>query len=372
MSEKPYKGFVIWDLLWSNLGVRPLRSALSIVALSLQVFLVLLIVGLTSGALSDWRTRAEGVGADIIVQPPNSSIFFAFSSAVMPESIAGQLAALPGVKVAAPVSIAVDQKNLGVLYGIDYNQFSSLSNGFTFLSGGPFQAPDQTIVDDLAAGSKKLHVGQKVMLLGHEFTISGIVVHGKGARYFIPIKTAQDISGAEGRVSMFFVLSQGNTDATRAEIVKLFPTYKIRSMAEFSTLMTSSNLPELKPFIRSFVILGVIISFLVVLLTMHTMVFERTRDIGVLRALGSSRLAVCAMILGETLVMVALGSVCGVLCTYSVVAILHKTSPTLQIVIEGGWIVRAILLTIGGAIAGAAYPALRAAQNDPVDALAYE
>jgi putative ABC transport system permease protein len=171
---------------------------------------------------------------------------------------------------------------------------------------------------------------------------------------------------------MFFVLSRGNTDATRAEIVKLFPTYKIRSMAEFSTLMTSSNLPELKPFIRSFVILGVIISFLVVLLTMHTMVFERTRDIGVLRALGSSRLAVCAMILGETLVMVALGSICGVICTYSVVAILHKTSPTLQIVIEGGWIFRAILLTIGGAIAGAAYPALRAAQNDPVDALAYE
>ena len=203
MSEKPYKGFVIWDLLWSNLGVRPLRSALSVVALALQVFLVLLIVGLTSGALSDWRTRAEGVGADIIVQPPNSSIFFAFSSAVMPESIVGQLAALPGVKVVAPVSIAVDQKNLGVIYGIDYKQFTSLSNGFTFLSGGPFQAPDQTIVDDLAARSKKLHVGQKVMLLGHEFTISGIVVHGKGARYFIPIKTAQDIAGAEGASPCF-------------------------------------------------------------------------------------------------------------------------------------------------------------------------
>jgi len=143
-------------------------------------------------------------------------------------------------------------------------------------------------------------------------------------------------------------------------------------MAESSTLMSSSNLPELKPFIRSFVMLGVAISFLVVLLTMHTMVFERTRDIGVLRALGSSRLEVCWMILGETLVMVALGVICGLICTYSVVAILHRTSPTLQIAIEGGWIVRAILLTIGGAIAGAMYPALRAAQNDPVDALAYE
>ena len=70
--------------------------------------------------------------------------------------------------------------------------------------------------------------------------------------------------------------------------------------------------------------------------------------------------------------MVALGVAFGLLSTYSVVAILHRTSPTLQIVIEGGWIVRAILLTIGGAIAGAMYPALRAAQSDPVEALAYE
>src|SRR6202161_2421954 len=130
MNEKPYKGFMIWDLLWSNLGVRPLRSALSVLALSLQVFLVLLIVGLTSGALADWRTRAEGIGADIIVQPPNSSIFFAFSSAVMSESLTEKVAKLPGVDEVAPVLIVVDQHSLGVVYGIDYDRFVGLSNGF--------------------------------------------------------------------------------------------------------------------------------------------------------------------------------------------------------------------------------------------------
>ena len=372
MDEKPYKGFVIWHLLWSNLGMRPLRSALSVLALSLQVFLVLLIVGLTSGALSDWRTRAEGVGADIIVQPPNSSIFFAFSSAVMPESLTDEIASLPGVDEVAPVLIVVDQHNLGVVYGIDFDRFAGLSHGFTFLDGGPFTQPNQAIADDLAAQSRKLRVGRPVALLGHKFMVSGIVVHGKGARFFIPIKTAQDIAGADKRVSMFYVRSKGDTEVVRNELVKKLPTYKIRSMAEFSTLMTSSNLPELKPFLRSFTTLGVIISFLVVLLTMHTMVLERTRDIGVLKALGSSRLEICAMILGETLVMVAIGVVVGLCSTYGIVAILHRTSPTLQITIEGAWIVRAILLTIGGAIAGAAYPALRAAQSDPVEALAYE
>src|SRR5271165_2805913 len=372
MEEKPYKGFVIWHLLWSNLGVRPLRSALSVLALSLQVFLVLLIVGLTSGALSDWRTRAEGVGADIIVQPPNSSIFFALSSAVMPEALGEKIRSLPEVDEVAPVLIVVDQHNFGVVYGVDYDRFAGLSDGFRYLSGGPFRESNQAIADDLAATSRKLHVGESTVLMGHTFTISGIVVHGKGARFFIPIKTAQDIAGADKRVSMFFVRSKGDTEGVRNELVKLLPTYKIRSMAEFSTLMTSSNLPELKPFIRSFVTLGVVISFLVVLLTMHTMVLERTRDIGVLKALGSSQIEICAMIVGETLVMVALGITLGLISTYSVVEILRLTAPTLQIDIESGWIVRAILLTIGGAIAGALYPALRAAQSDPVDALAYE
>ena len=156
MDEKPYKGFVIWHLLWSNLGMRPLRSALSVLALSLQVFLVLLIVGLTSGALSDWRTRAEGVGADIIVQPPNSSIFFAFSSAVMPESLTDKIAKLPGVDEVAPVLIVVDQHNLGVVYGIDYGRFVGLSNGFTFFLAAHSTQPNQAIADDLAAQSRKL------------------------------------------------------------------------------------------------------------------------------------------------------------------------------------------------------------------------
>src|SRR5580658_8657950 len=89
--------FLYLRLLWNNLGVHPLRSALSAIAIGLQVFLILLIVGLTSGILNGWRSRAEGVGADFVVQPPNSSVFSAFSSAVMPESLGAQIERLPGV-----------------------------------------------------------------------------------------------------------------------------------------------------------------------------------------------------------------------------------------------------------------------------------
>ncbi len=170
-----------------------------------------LIVGLTSGVLADWGERAEGVGADILVQPPNSSIFFAFSSAVMQESIVKQIAAVPTVDEESPVVVVVDSGSLNVVYGIDEPTFEGLSKGFQFVSGHKLVNADDVIADDLVAQSRHLHVGDTITLLNHPFHISGIVVHGKGARFFIPMKSAQEIAGAENRVSMVYVRSRGAT-----------------------------------------------------------------------------------------------------------------------------------------------------------------
>jgi putative ABC transport system permease protein len=364
--------FSLLQMFWGNIVARPLRCALSVIAIAIQVILVLMIVGLTSGVISEWGKRVEGVGADILVQPPNSSIFFAFSSAVMPESLGAQIEALPGVDDVAPTVILPEPKNLMMIYGIDYRRFNALSRGFLYRAGRPFETPDEALADDIIAQSRHLKVGDQVTLLNHAFTISGIVAHGKGARFFIPLKTAQDLAGVEKRISMFYVRSKGDTEGTRAEILKLSPSNRVRSMSEYVTLMSSSNLPELKPFVRSMVGLGIVISFLVVLLNMHTMVMERTREVGILKALGFSRLDVVRMLLGETLVLTLLGSGLGILLTFLTQAVLKETNPGLMILITPRWIFSSIVLALVGAAAGAAYPALRAASYDPVVALAYE
>jgi putative ABC transport system permease protein len=364
--------FSSFGWMWANLRARPLRSTLSVLAICIQVVLVLMIVGLTSGVVSEWGKRVEGVGADIMVQPPNSSIFVVFSSAVMQESIADQIAAVPGVDEVAPTLVLMDPKHFALVYGIDYGRFNALSKGFLFLSGGPFQGAEEALADDIVAQTQHLKVGDKITLLNHEFTIAGIVAHGKGARYFIPLRTAQDIAGAEKRASMFYVRSKGDTEGTRARIVKLLPTHRVRTMAEYLTLMNSSNLPELKPFVRSMVGVGVVISFLVVLLTMHTMVMERTREIGILKALGLSRADVLRLVLGEALLMAAMGSVAGIAIAYATKAILTQTAPTLTVLISPRWVLHSVWLALLGAAAGALFPALRAAGSDPVEALAYE
>jgi putative ABC transport system permease protein len=372
MSETFDGPFALVQMFWGNIRSRWLRSSLSLIAIAMQVVLVLMVAGLTSGVVSEWGKRVEGVGADILVQPPNSSIFFALSGAVMQESLGNQIAALPAVDEVAPVVILTEPKNLMIIYGIDYKRFNALSQGFVFRAGRPFAAPDEVIADDIIAQTKHLKVGDTITLLNCPFHISGIVVHGKGARFFIPIQTAQEIAGVDNRVSMFYVRSRGRTEQARAEILRLDPRNKVRSMSEYMTLMSSSNLPQLRPFVRSMVGLGIVISFLVVLLNMHTMVLERTREIGILKALGFSRFDVVRMLLGETLVLTLLGSAIGIGLTFLIQALMKEANPSLMILISGRWIFSAVLLAIFGAALGATYPAFRAAGYDPVNALAYE
>jgi len=372
MTETYDGPFSLLKMFWGSVTARPLRSLLSMIAIAIQVILVLMIVGLTSGVISEWGKRVEGVGADILVQPPNASIFFAFLSVGMQESFGDKISALSGVDEVAPTVILTEPKNLVMIYGIDYQRFNALSKGFLFRDGRPFEGPDEVIADDIIAQTKHLKVGSQITLLNHSFTVCGIVGHGKGARFFIPIRTAQEIAGAEKRVSMFYVRSKGDTEATRAEILKLMPENSIRSLSEYVTLMTSSNLPQLRPFTRTMVALGIVVSFLVVLLNMHTMVMERTREIGILKALGFSRLDVVRMLLGETLILTLMGVGLGIGLTFLTQAVLKQTNPGLTILISPVWIFSSTVLAILGAATGAVYPALRAASYDPVVALAYE
>jgi len=360
------------ELIWANLRARPVRTALSVAAVSLQVFLLLFLMGLTDGIVKEWGERVRGIGADLLVQPPNSSVFLAFSSAVLPEEMTGRLRQVQGVEEVSPVLAVVNTNSLTMIYGIDYDTYSRLGTGFLFHQGGPFQGPHDVIIDDIKAASKNLKVGDTVELLNQPFRVSGIVEHGRGARYFIPLRTAQDLLGVEKRVSMFWVKSAGDAEGVRQRFVQLLPRHSIRRMDEYLSLMVSDNLPEVRPFTRAIILVGLVITFLVVLLSMYTVVLERTREIGILKALGASRWDIVALLVREALAIALLGAVVGVAASYGVKEILTSLRPTMNILITPHWLAWGIGLALLGCALGAVYPALRAAAADPVAALAYE
>src|ERR1035438_7308220 len=147
-------------MILANLVHRPFRTIISVVAVAVEVTLILLIVGIMRGMLNDSKTRQAGIGADIMVQPPNSSLFMGVSGAPVSIKVADKLREVPHVVAVAPVVTQLSTAGtVEVIDGIDLPSFDAVSGGFRYLSGGPFEAPDDIIVDDLFASSKRLKVG---------------------------------------------------------------------------------------------------------------------------------------------------------------------------------------------------------------------
>lgn len=359
----------------SNLLHRPIRTGISILAVAIEIAMVMLVVGITSGMLDDTARRVQGVGADVLVQPPGASYFFGMTNAPMPIKIGDRLAQIDHVQAVAPVLFQFNSTGgINVIYGIDQASFDSVTGGFDYHSGGPLAGPYDILVDDWYARANHVTVGKTLNLLGHDFRVAGIVEHGKGSRLFIPLATAQDLSGAHDKASIFFVkcTDPAYTENVISSIRRELPDYQILSIKEFMSLMTSNNLPALTAFVTALVSVAVAIGFLVIFLSMYTTITERTREIGILKSLGASKGYIIEAILRESVVLCLLGIIVGYAGAEFTQRVLRAAFPTLTVELTLTWAAWAALLAVGGTLLGAFYPALRAAQLDPVDALAYE
>jgi putative ABC transport system permease protein len=299
------------------------------------------------------------------------------SGAPVPAKIADVIRKQPHVAVVSPVVWQLNASGaLEVIYGIDMDTFQQL-RPFQFLEGGPFQNPDDVLVDDYFATAKKVKVGDRIKILGPgEFRVSGIVLNGHGARKFLQMSTLQELNGSQGKASVFFVKvdNPANIELVKQEIQNIegMRDYKVITMAEYLSMMTAGSLPGFSQFITVVISVAVIIGFIVIFQAMYTAVMERTREIGILKSMGASKFYIVNVILRETVVLAFGGIVLGIFLSMAARRGIHAKLPTLPIQIDANWITYAILIAIGGAILGALYPAFKAAQKDPIEALAYE
>jgi putative ABC transport system permease protein len=362
---------MINKMVVANLVQRPMRSLISVSAVALEVILILLIVSFFYGQLNGSKASQMGVGADVMVQPPGSSALVGVTGAPVPVKVGDKLRQLPHVVVAAPVIWELTTKpTLEIIYGIDLESYNSITPAFRFLSGGGFQGPYDVIVDDYFAGTKRAKVGEAIDILDHRFRICGIVEHGKGARKFVPLSTMQDLIGAPGHASVFYIKldDPANVDTVVNEIKQVpgMENYAVRSMQEYLSMMTPENLPGFETSIHIVVAISMIIGFLVIFQSMYTAVMERTREIGILKSLGASKLYIVNVVLRESALLAIVGIVVGTLVSLLTRHIILFEKPTLRLFWSNEWVVRATLLALLGALLGALYPAFKAARKDPI------
>src|SRR3954451_1602228 len=329
-------------MIVANLANRPVRSIISIAAIALEVALILFIVGFSIGLLNDSRSRQAGIGADVIVLPPGSSNIVALTGSPMPVKIGDIISKLPHVSVVAPVLIQVSTSggHLQNIFGVDLHSFEAL-HPFTYLQGGPFRTENDILVDDIYANGNHAKLGDAVQLLDQTFRISGIVAHGQGARVFLPLSKLQELNGAVGRATAFYIKADNpsNAETVVSEIrnVPHMETYGVHSMREYLSMLTPDNIPMLSTFIHIVIGISVTIGFIVIFQAMYAAVMERTREIGILKSLGAGKGYIVNVILRETLLLAVFGILLGIGLSYLARGVIVNRVPTLRILLTGGW-----------------------------------
>ena len=332
--------------------------------------MILTLVGVSEGVLGDMAARSRGTGADILVRPPGSSVL-AFSGD-MDQRIVALVRKEPHV-VSATGTKVQSIGNFDSITGIDLDEFNSMSGGLHYLEGGPFKGPDDILIDDVYAGAHKLHAGS-TLDLGLKWRVAGVVESGKLSHLFAPIEPLQQKYAATGKVSVVYVkLDNPSNLAAVIESLKMKLTdYKVFSVDEFVSLISVNSVPLLKSFTNVVVGIAVIGGLFIVFLTMYTAVLERTREIGILKALGASPGYVMSILMRETFVLAVIGAIAGILMSYGTQWVMRTFVPTMPMMIVYRWWPLAAIIALSGSLIGAIYPGLKAAKQDAIEALAYD
>ena len=363
------------NLVVSNIRQRPIRTLVSVAGVALGVCLVMLFTGLARGMSSDLQRRAANVRAEIIFTRPGS-MQITSSSANLSTKYVDLLKAVEGVEEALPVIIHVLQSGRGFglerIEGVEWERYARI-NGLQLEKGRSPQANNEVVVDVTKARDSKLNVGSTVNLIGgRPYRVVGIYSPESTARVKTSLASMQEALEAPGRCT--YILVKIREGENKVEVAKRIDRQIPGNKIQFSDEVFASvekSIPFLGIFLRVLVGLAAVVSALVVMLAMYTTITERTREIGILKALGASRRYIVFIIESEALLISAVGLVAGFAVSFAAGYLIHEEYGLL-FEFSWGWGTTAAAIGILGGAIGALYPALRASNLDAVSALAYD
>jgi putative ABC transport system permease protein len=366
---------------WRNLGRRRLRTFLTLCGIGMAIGAFVALVGFSRSFEHEWMRIYESSGIDIAVVQKT------FLNTSVDESAGAKLTALPDVAQASPMILNMmdlTPEVNAIAYGWRASSFEFSS--LTFKSGRKFRdGQPELILGDLLASSLGKKVGDTLDIQGSSFTITGIYHGGSaleaGAAIF-PLDQLQQISSLQGKVTAFHVRLKPAPrnqspheymQAAQAEIESALPGLRAVPASERASNNQLVLLAHAAAWGTSSIAL--IIGILGIANTMAMSVFERTREIGILRALGWKSWRVLLLIQMEAVALGFAGGILGIGFGWAALRLL-STLPQTASIVSADFSPLLLLEALGvailaGLLAGA-IPAWRGAHLSPVEALRHD
>jgi len=360
-----------------NLWRRRTRTLISATGIGIGVATLVALGGMIAGMTASLNGLAgsSGTGNITVMQRDVADM----SMSAVDERIVAQIQAMPQVKSVSPLLmgfIMTSDMPMFIILGLDPN--SDAMSHYQLSEGRQIHRPNEMLVGKAAAETHNLSPGDTLMLYENRYKVVGVYETGVGYEDgggILALREAQRLLNRPRAASFVFVdvKDPQDADAVVATIDRRFPDVRASLSSEFA--QNTDDMQNGQAMLDAIGFLALFVGGIVVANTMMMSIYERTREIGTLRALGWRKARIIGQVVEESLLLCLLsgviGSVIGVLLMQ-----LLATAPGIGSFLAADWSVgifaRAIILTlIIGLIAGA-YPAWRASRLQPVEALRYE
>ena len=358
-----------------NLWRRRTRTSLTLLGIGISIAAIVALGGLSEGMVEIFTAMMRDSQTDLIAMEADIDSDFS----AIDERVGARIAARPDVEaVSGMIMTAANTEEMPMLLVFGYHPREFFIRRFRIVEGAPLTTRHQVIVGRQAAEQMGLDVGDTLRLLESNFRVVGIYETGQAFEeigVIIGLREAQALVG-KPRQAQFYAISlrdPGQVEFLRTEFKAAFPDIDFALTSELAESM--SDFRVLEDLVRQISFLAVFIGGVGMLNTMLMSVLERTREIGVLRALGWRRRYVLGMILRESLLLGTVGGFCGIALGFGLGKLLA---------LAPGWFgamtpiytpllfVQAIAVSLLAGAVGGLYPAWRATRMRPVEALRYE
>lgn len=359
------------------------RSLLAIIGIAIGIATIVALGLITASLEESTETTLKDGSAEITATKIGSGMG---SSSNLNESYVDELSKIEGVEKAAGMleTSVVDTASSDRPNNFGYTLYGAKSDdldvvGINNVNGSIYnEESNELIVGRSLADEENYTIGETVDVYGNEFKITGIYETGSifyDSAMYTSLKKLQNITDNYGEISTISIKIKKDANLTtvndkiKREYNNTLSTITTEEMAQ----TIDDTLGMINSATTAIEALAIIIGGLGVINTMMMTVFERTREIGVLKSVGWTKKRILCMIMGESIVLTIISGIIGSILGILAVLILFKLGgDDMEFVFNISVFIKAFAVAFTVGIVGGLYPAIKASRLSPTEALRYE